>query len=376
MQKSDGSCSKVLKYAGNLKALCRCNRLFHAVHIVLISICLCFCTVSCSFLGGNEDDYTPGLIFEQLWNNYNKTYALFDVKGIDWNAVHEKYASSISDTMSSRKLFDVCADMLCELDDSHVYLQAPFDYCNAGGRFTAAEPFSLSLIQSRYLEDIHTAGNGMFTYGHLKSDHSIGYVYIAGFSYGRTTLEQQQGWAEDIDTVIAAVSDTDSLILDVRGNRGGLEGNVSYIAGRFTGKAAVYAVTRTKNGPSQTDFSGSVELTISPQGAVQYCKPVALITNKQTISGGEYFVLALRSQSNVIHTGSRTAGAFSLSLERVLPNGWRYAVSVQKVTDASGVCYEGSGIAPVASYMCENTEDGVASGTDAQLERAVSFLKQ
>jgi Periplasmic protease len=332
--------------------------------------------LSCSFLGGHEDDYTPGIVFEQLWNNYNKTYALFEEKQVDWDAVHAKYAPMISSGMSSQELFDVCEDMLCELQDSHVYLQAPFDFCNAGGRYTSADPFSLSLIESRYLQNVHTAGNGMFTYGLLRTDASTGYLYIAGFSYGKTTLEQQQDWAADIDTVVSALSGTSRLIIDIRGNRGGLEGNVSYIAGRFTGNETVYAVTRTKNGPSPHDFSGPVALTILPQGPLQYCKPAALITNKQTISGGEYFALALRSQPNVIHTGSGTAGAFSLSLERVLPNGWRYAVSVQYVTDAAGTCFEGTGIVPVDSRICENTSDGIAAGTDAQLEKAVSLLDQ
>lgn len=339
----------------------------------LLSCMLIFFVSSCSFIGGQEDDYTPTMLFNSMWENYDKTYALFNSKNIDWNAVKTKYAPEISDGMSSTELFDVCADMICELHDRHVYLQAPFDYCNSGGRFETVEPFSLQTVISNYLTDSGTAGKGMFTYGRLKSDTSTGYIYIAGFSYGKTTLEQTQDWTSDINSVLEKLSDTDAIILDIRGNRGGLAGNVSYLASKFASEEKVYAVTRTKNGPGSSGFSDPVELFVEPADGTRYTKKVILVTNGQTISGGEYFVLALRTQSHVIQTGSTTAGAFSLSLERVLPNGWRYSVSVQKVTDAAGVCYENTGIRPVDADFVENTADGAASGTDAQLEYALSL---
>jgi C-terminal processing protease CtpA/Prc len=93
-----------------------------------------------------------------------------------------------------------------------------------------------------------------------------------------------------------------------------------------------------------------------------------MLTNKQTISGGEWFTLALRSQSHVTHVGGTTNGAFSLSLERSLINGWIYSVSVQKVTDMAGKCYEGIGISP--EHETTNTEAGLAANKDKQLEDA------
>jgi C-terminal processing protease CtpA/Prc len=83
---------------------------------------------------------------------------------------------------------------------------------------------------------------------------------------------------------------------------------------------------------------------------------------------GEWLTLALRTQDHITHAGGTTNGAFSLSLERSLINGWIYSVSVQKVTDVNGICYEGIGITP--EYAVTNTEEEIAANKDAQLEYA------
>ena len=99
-----------------------------------------------------------------------------------------------------------------------------------------------------------------------------------------------------------------------------------------------------------------------------YTKPIALLTNAQTVSGGEWFTLALRSQYHVTHVGSTTTGALSLGLHRFLVNGWSYWVSVQIVRDMQGICPEGTGIAPM--FEVKNTETNIAEGKDIQLEFA------
>jgi C-terminal processing protease CtpA/Prc len=53
-------------------------------------------------------------------------------------------------------------------------------------------------------------------------------------------------------------------------------------------------------------------------------------------------------------------------LERSLINGWIYSVSVQKVTDMAGKCYEGIGISP--EYEVSNTEQDLTASQDKQLE--------
>jgi C-terminal processing protease CtpA/Prc len=344
--------------------------------LIIISAALLFILpASCGIFLGPDPGDDPEAIFDIIWKDFDETYALMEVKRIDWDAAYTRYAPRISSGMDERELFDVCADLLNELDDAHVYFMSPFAYSNSGGRFETAaiEAFSLDVIKDQYLYGGGvSAGDGMFLYGTFTARPQVGYIHISGFAKGSTGTAQSQDWVRTIDDIITTLSDTTALILDIRGNRGGLQANVDYIAGRFAAEEKDYVEVRTKNGPGRNDFSSPITHAVKPAGT-RYTKPIILITNGQTISGGEWFTLALRTQAHVTHTGSTTNGAFSLSLERSLINGWIYSVSVQKVTDMEGQCYEGTGISPSAEHAIPAEVDETIR-QDAQLEYALTVI--
>jgi len=58
--------------------------------------------------------------FDALWTALDQHYCFFEQKGIDWDEVYSRYRPQVTDGMSSRELFDVCAEMLDELQDGHV----------------------------------------------------------------------------------------------------------------------------------------------------------------------------------------------------------------------------------------------------------------
>jgi len=333
--------------------------------IVLLSACQVFL--------GPDPDNNPRGIFESIWSDFNKTYALFEHKGIDWDAVYRQFSPKIHSDMTDRELFDVCANMLAVLNDSHVRLSSSFAYFNSGGwlDFSNNEPFSLDVVSSYLTGGGTRTDNGMFLYGTFLSNPEVGYIFVRAFAYDELVTGGSQNWAKAIDSIVQSLANTASLVLDVRGNTGGLPSNVQYISSRFVSIQRNYAQARTKNGLGRNDFSSPVTFTISPAGT-RYTKPIVLLTNKQTISGGEWFTLALLSQDHVTHVGGATNGAFSLGLERPLINGWLYSVSVQIVTDMNGVCHEGSGIIP--EYVITNKVEEIAAGTDRQLEFAVNLL--
>jgi hypothetical protein len=297
-----------------------------------------------------------------------------DVKGIDWNDVYKTYSPQVTSGMSDRQLFDVCADMLSVLDDSHVELWAPFAFFISGNWLDPLrnDPFSLNVVKTYLTDGGKSAGNGLFLYGTFSSKPEVGYIYIAGFAFG-DDVTAHQDWAKDIDVIVRSLANTSALILDIRGNTGGLASNVNYIASRFAAEKKDYAKILTKNGPGSNDFSAPVTNTINPAGS-KYTKPVVLLTNKQTISAGEWFTLALLTQSHITHAGGTTNGAFSLSLARPLINGWIYRVSVQKVTDMQDICYEGTGITPDITNIKLNTVDNLLVNIDDQLDYALTRL--
>jgi len=346
----------------------------HIVKILIVVFFL-FLFSMCSIFLEADPDNNPKGIFNSIWNEFNKTYALFDIKGIDWKLAYDTHAGNIYPGMSDKELFNVCSDMLKELDDAHVDLRSSFAFFNSGDRLGTSniEPFSLEVVRSEYLNsDYVRTSDGMFLYGTFKDDPSIGYIFINGFHLGETGTGSQD-WVRAIDGIISALTNTDALVLDIRGNRGGLVSNVDYFVSRFAAQQKDYVQVRTKNGPGRNDFSSPVNFSIKPSGT-RYIKPVALLTNAQTVSAGEWAALALLTQDHIVHTGSTTNGAFSLSLQRFLVNGWSYTVSVQIVRDMQGICYEGTGISPESEHYMVNTAGNIQLGVDDQLEHALSKI--
>ena len=71
-----------------------------------------------------EEEYANDPIgnFEQLWKIIDERYCFLDSKGIDWDAVHEKYSKLIVPGMSNDDLFDKLSEMLYILKDGQGYL--------------------------------------------------------------------------------------------------------------------------------------------------------------------------------------------------------------------------------------------------------------
>ena len=338
---------------------------FTAVFLMLILIPL----QGCNFFYGERTILSYTEMFDYLWKDYNETYALFDVRGVNWNEQYEKCRPLVNDEMTDVEFFQVLQKLLYPLNDAHVYVKTPFASLNSGEDNTPLDVFSLDSVCRQYINNPRKCGNNIITYGTLKNDSSIGYIHIASFSSGQTGVNQNQNWAAEIDIALTELMSTRCLILDIRGNRGGLTGNVSQISGRFCLQNKAYAISRTKNGPGLFDFGPGVELEIKRNGALVYANPVILLTNAQTMSAGEEFAMAMTSQPQVTQVGNHTCGVFSLSLERCLVNGWKYSVSVQKVTDPFGNIPEGRGIVPSPENLIVNT----TLDQDLQMMRAIEL---
>jgi C-terminal processing protease CtpA/Prc len=337
---------------------------------------------------GPDPENNPRAIFDHIWTDFDEKYALFDVRGIDWKETRKIYSPQVSPGMNDYDFFEVCSRMLNTLDDPHVFLMSPFghsyflkypgmDYYDLYYRYKEPfSPFSLSLIREVYLENLGVvAGDGRFLYGRISLNKSymrpIGYIYISDFLDFNFGIDIIPDWAKKIDPIVKSLADTDLLILDIRNNNGGLGSNVNYIAGRFTSVQKDYIKSSTKSGPGRGDFTDPITWTIKPDG-IRYTKSIVLLTNSETVSAGEWFAAALRTQSHVTQVGETTRGAFSARVVRPLINGWEYTIAVQKVTNMKGVCLDWKGIVPHKEV--KNSWDKIDIGNeDTQLEYALKL---
>ena len=94
-------------------------------YLIYICISLGFLFTGCE----KSDEYvaSPQENFEALWKILDENYCFFEYKDIDWNEIHDRYKTQISDTMNQYVLFDVLGDMLNELKDGHTNLISTFN---------------------------------------------------------------------------------------------------------------------------------------------------------------------------------------------------------------------------------------------------------
>ena len=343
--------------------------------IFSLLVSLSFVAVSCSdMLLESDPDDTPRDNFNILWSEFDTYYALFEVKQINWDSLHDAYGSRITSTTTDRELFAIISSMLANLHDAHISLTTPFGTFNADTLYDdSSGVFERGVVLYNYLRgDFATAGGERIFYGMLPDD--IGYLTIPSFAGAIEAPPGISNWAREIDTVLKKFQGARGIIIDIRGNDGGNSFNGAHIAGRFADTRRLYQISRSRNGPEHDDFGSEFERYLEPIGATRFTGPVVLLTNNRTISAAEWFAMAMKELPNVTIIGDTTAGNLSGRMERELPNGWIYTVSVQKIVSPDGISYEGRGIPP--DIPAVTTRRDIATLRDPILERAMEALRE
>jgi C-terminal processing protease CtpA/Prc len=350
--------------------------------IILLSTCHIFL--------GPDADTGPEEVLYNLWKDFDEIHAYIDIRMNinksfnNWDDVYKNYSAEINVDTDNLKLFNVCSDMLSELKDPHVGLYAPDKYSSGYEKDKESRSYEeearIYNLAKTYLKDEGISSDDrIFLYGTFSSAPRIGYIRISSFVDTASKTADIQDWVKNIDHIIESLANTESIIIDLRYNRGGSALNMEYIAARFITSKKDYMKSSFKNGPGHNDFSTPVICTIKPDGK-KYTKPIALLTNENSTSAAEWFVMALRTENHVTHVGTTTCGAFSARVERPMINGWYYSISPEMVTDMDGNCYEGTGMAPVVE-LTDDPEEGTGPewsppNTDIQLERTLDWLIQ
>ena len=314
------------------------------------------------FFGPQPNDTAPDN-FEILWRDFDRHYAFFQEKNIDWQAVHAEYAGRVTSSTSPAELYRLLIEMLQPLQDTHVTLVAP-----GIGRWSyeawpkAPANYSEQVVLGRYVGGITRGRADHLYYG--TTAQGLGYIRIRDFV--------GSGWIADIDRAVGALYDAPGIIVDVRDNGGGTDLLSDPIAGRFADRKRVVERVRYRDGPAHDQFTDWIDRHVEPSGARRYTKPVVLLTNRRVISTAESFVLSMRVLPHVTVVGDTTAGGSGNPIARELPNGWSFRLSRWQTTTPEGASYEGVGLAPDVPVRI--TDADARAGRDTILERAIALL--
>lgn len=325
--------------------------------------------------------------FDTLCELFDKNYASFEEKNIDWQERCGLFRKKVSSSTSDADLFYIMAQLLKPLNDAHVTLKAkkidssfsasresrilnelrPIPLKNLGREFKKMTEYTLTQNGFAPMTEIGPKFRGKKLFGYTKNK-TVGYLrFYRSFSY----LVMMNGVFLDkqLNTIFNSFKDLDAVIIDIRFNRGGDDRFIEKVVGRFVDKSTVGYYKQTR---SDGKFGELKTVMMKPKGRTPFLKPVVLLTNDRSVSAADVLALMMRQVTNATLIGEATNGSYSDLFHRKLPNGWRVTLSNQRYLSVNKINYEGLGT-PV-NIEVRNTLENIEAYKDDVLLKGLAFL--
>ncbi|HEY0172343.1 MAG TPA: S41 family peptidase [Pyrinomonadaceae bacterium] len=163
---------------------------------------------------------------------------------------------------------------------------------------------------------------------------------------------------------LRSMKDAPGVVIDLRGNRGGLLGLVYGMGGLLETRPVSFGVMRTR--------AGWHDLLVTPQ-ASGYRGPVVVVIDAETQSAGEVFAGGLQASGRAFVVGLRSAGATLPSAAKELPTGAILQYAFADFVTANGTLIEGQGVTPNVDVALSRRQ--LLAGRDPQLESALEMIE-
>ena len=187
-------------------------------------------------------------------------------------------------------------------------------------------------------------------------DNHIGYIQILSFMSGTTPNE----FLEALENT----KNTDSLILDLRGNTGGLLDNAVFIADMFINNGTIVDIIY-RNGYKKTIKAQDEHFGMH--------KPVVVLVNGASASASEILSGALKDSHKATLVGRKTFGKGLVQKVVPLPNQTGVNVTIARYLTPNGTDINKLGIKPDIEVGNE-FDFFVGNQKDEQLEKAKEVL--
>ena len=187
-------------------------------------------------------------------------------------------------------------------------------------------------------------------------DNHIGYIQILSFMSGSTPNE--------FVDALNNTKNTDSLILDLRGNTGGLLDNAVFIADIFLQKGTIVDII----------YRNGYKKSIRAQDEIQPIdKPVVVLVNGASASASEILSGALKDYHRATLVGKKTFGKGLVQKVVPLPNQTGVNITIARYLTPNGTDINKLGIKPDVE-IGNDYESITNNKNDVQLEKAKDIL--
>ncbi len=201
-------------------------------------------------------------------------------------------------------------------------------------------------------------------------DSGIGYIRVSSFAMEVSDADRlfEQALQDLID------AQAGGIILDLRGNSGGLLGLAMAMAGRFFPDYQRLLDLYYADGTGDFAYRGFVEILA---GEPYYDGPVAVLVDAMTGSAGDIFAYAMRQNDNVIIVGHTPSGGFTGEVsdgQYRLPGGLNMQIPTGRLVhpETQDIMLEGVGVipdlrVPITLESIRSPEDEVLRAAEAEL---------
>lgn len=190
-------------------------------------------------------------------------------------------------------------------------------------------------------------------------------VGMVGFSVWLTAINPR------FDAAMDEFRDSLGVIIDLRGNPGGLGGMAMGLGGHFFEEPVSLGTMKTRENsvsfrvnPRRSDSSGRATTPID--------RPVAILVDEMSASTSEIFAGGMQEAGRARVFGRTTPGAALPAVMVRLPNGDVFVAAMADFVTPKGVRLEGRGVVP--DEIIELTPEVLSSGADPDVRAAAAWI--
>jgi carboxyl-terminal processing protease len=176
---------------------------------------------------------------------------------------------------------------------------------------------------------------------------------------------------EPLDAAVERMRGADGIVLDLRGNTGGLAAMSSGVGGHFFATATKLGTMLTRD--SRLNIV-AFPRRMNPAGELvePFAGPLAIVIDETSASASEVFAGGMQAVGRARVFGATSAGAVLPAMVTRLPNGDTLMHALGDFETATGVRLERRGVVP--DQPVELTAEALRAGRDPALEAAVDWI--